>query len=108
MAAVERALQERAATDVAAVAGGAAVLQQSRAALAAAERQAQRSERAHELGEIDLAQRLQALRQLHEARAAEHEALIEAHRALARLRIDAHALWAAAGGDDEHAQAVGR
>jgi outer membrane protein TolC len=106
LAAVERALQELAATDVAAVVGGAAVLLHARAALAAAERQAQRSERAHELGELDLAQRLQALRQLHEAHAAEREALIEAHRALARLRIDAHALWAAAGGDDEHAQAA--
>ncbi len=103
LAGVERALEALSAADVAAARAGAAVLQQARTALAAAERQAHRSERAHALGELDLAQRLQALRQLHEARANERAALIEAHRAEARLRIDAHALWAAPAGADEHA-----
>lgn len=102
LAAVERALQALSAADLAAARTGGTVLEQTRAALAAAERQAQRSERAHALGELDLAQRLLALRQLHEARSAERESLIEAHRALTRLRIDAHALWAAPGSSDEH------
>jgi cobalt-zinc-cadmium efflux system outer membrane protein len=103
LAGVERALAELSAADVAAARAGVAVLAQARTALAAAERQAGRAERAHALGELDLAQRLLALRQLHEARANERAALIEAHRALARLRIDAHALWAAPAGADEHA-----
>jgi outer membrane protein TolC len=102
LAAVDLALRQLAATDVAAARAGISIWREARAASSASERQAQRSERAHALGELDLSQRLQALRQSHEARGVELQALIGAHRALARLQIDAHALWAARAGD-EHA-----
>jgi outer membrane protein TolC len=68
-------------------------------AASAADAAAGRTEQGNALGHIDLADLLYARRQARETRRAEIEARAEAHRAITRLRIDAHALWL-----DEHVQ----
>lgn len=50
--------------------------------------------RAYELGEKSLSETLLANGQVYQAMRAEIEARVEAWRAVTRLRLDAHALWA--------------
>lgn len=58
---------------------------------------ADRTERGHVLGEIDLADMLYARRQAHDARRAEIDARGNAERALTKLQIDSHTIWVAPG-----------
>ncbi len=69
-----------------------------RAATSAAEA-ARRTLRGHALGGIDLTDLLYAQRTANEARRAEITARAEALRALFRLRIDSHTVWAETHGD---------
>lgn len=55
---------------------------------------AQRTERGYQLGAIDLTDMLYVQRQANEARRAEIEARSEAARALLKLQIDSHSIWA--------------
>mgnify|MGYP001036450327 CR=1 FL=1 len=64
----------------------------SAAARSAAEA-ARRTERGHQLGQIDLTDLLYAQRQANDARRAEIEARSEADRALMKLQIDSHVIW---------------
>lgn len=59
-----------------------------------------RTERGYQLGEIDLADMLYARRQAKDSRRSEIEARSEAARALLKLQIDSHSIWA----PDENAQ----
>ena len=52
-----------------------------------------RQRRAWELGEIGLAERLQAERLAADAALAEWRARADAHEALLRVQVDGHALW---------------
>jgi len=61
-----------------------------------------RQRRAYELGEIGLAERLQAERLDADAALAERRARADAHEALLRVRVDGHALW---DWEEEHTQA---
>jgi outer membrane protein TolC len=65
----------------------------AQAAVTAGEAAAARTQRAYQLGELDLAQTLQAVRQLNEVRRAEVGARVEAWKTLTHLRLDAHDLW---------------
>lgn len=56
-----------------------------------------RTARGHHLGQIDLADLLYARRQANDARRAEIDARSEAVRAIRKLQIDAHLLWAPEG-----------
>jgi hypothetical protein len=49
--------------------------------------------RGHQLGEIDLSDLLLGEHMVHAAFRIESEACVEAMRAIAKLRIDAHDLW---------------
>ena len=62
-------------------------------AASAAEQAGRRSERAYELGERDLQDRLIADRSAYEAVRQELSARADAHRAILRLALDAHELW---------------
>lgn len=65
----------------------------AQAAVTAGEAAAGRTQRAYQLGEVDLAQTLLAVRQLNEVKRAEVAARIEAWRSVTHLRLDAHDLW---------------
>ena len=58
---------------------------------------AARTARGYQLGQIDLADLLYAQRQTNDARRMEIDARSEANRALLRLEIDSHSIWAADG-----------
>jgi outer membrane protein TolC len=60
-----------------------------------------RTVKGYELGAIDLADRLYAERQANDARRAEVAARGEALRAILKLEIDSHVLWAPAGEEEE-------
>lgn len=59
----------------------------------AAEQAARRTDRAYQLGERDLSERLLVERQAFEARRLELSARADAHRAILKLALDAHELW---------------
>ncbi|CCW19069.1 Heavy metal RND efflux outer membrane protein,CzcC family [Sphingobium indicum BiD32] len=59
-----------------------------------AEQAVGRTERGYQLGEIDLADMLYARRQAKDSRRSEIEARSEAARALLKLQIDSHSIWA--------------
>ncbi|MHB1207733.1 MAG: hypothetical protein ACYCZX_19370, partial [Rhodospirillaceae bacterium] len=63
---------------------------------------AARTARGHQLGAIDLAELLYAQRQAHDARRAEIAARAEASRAIAKLLIDSHSIWAAPHDEADH------
>jgi outer membrane protein TolC len=69
--------------------------QRAREAVAAQMAALEKLRRGHQLGEIDLADRLLGERMVHDAFRREAEARAEAMRAITRLRIDAHDLWLA-------------
>ena len=85
-----------------------AVWRERQSARVAADAQAQRSARAYQLGEIGMLENLLSIRAQDQALRQEVEARIEAHRALTRLQIDAHSLWARAEVCDETAPGVAR
>jgi outer membrane protein TolC len=60
---------------------------------------AARTERGHVLGEIDLADMLQARRLARDAQRAEIDARGNAERALTKLQIDSHSIWVTPGDD---------
>jgi outer membrane protein TolC len=68
--------------------------QASRASLASAAAAADRTARGYQLGAIDLNDLLYAQRQANDARRAEIVARAEAARAVFKLRIDSHTIWA--------------
>ena len=61
---------------------------------------ASRTERGYKLGAVDLSDLLYAARQANDARRAEINARAEAARALFKLRIDSHTIWAPADEND--------
>ncbi len=61
------------------------------------------AQRAHELGELGLAEALLARRQALDAQLQAEQARLTANEAIARLLLDAHRLWALATPEDEHA-----
>ena len=91
---VRREVAETAERDVAAVETGLIAWRAAQISARAAQAAADRTRRAFELGERDIADSLQAQRQGLEAQRAEIAARAAAWRALALLRIDAHDLWA--------------
>ena len=91
---VRREVAETAERDVAAVETGLIAWRAAQVSARAAQAAADRTRRAFELGERDIADSLQAQRQGLEAQRAEIAARAAAWRALALLRIDAHDLWA--------------
>ena len=91
---IRREIETLGRTDSASVQSSVVVWRSSLAAMQAAEASAARTRRGHELGELDLAQVLLTDRQLYDARRGEIAARTEAWRALAKLRLDAHDLWA--------------
>ena len=91
---VRREVAETAERDVAAVETGLIAWRAAQVSARAAQAAADRTRRAFELGERDIADSLQVQRQGLEAQRAEIAARAAAWRALALLRIDAHDLWA--------------
>jgi len=55
---------------------------------------AERTVRGYQLGQIDLSDMLYARRQANDARRMEIEARSEADRALLKIQIDSHSIWA--------------
>ena len=55
---------------------------------------AERTVRGYQLGQIDLSDMLSARRQANDARRMEIEARSEADRALLKIQIDSHSIWA--------------
>lgn len=92
---VRREIETLGKADSAAVKSSHTVWSNSFAAVEAAAAAAVRTRRGYELDELDLAQVLLADRQLYEARRGEIAARTDAWRALVKLRLDAHDLWAA-------------
>lgn len=74
--------------------GSLAAWQAARRAAEASDTHAARARRGYQLGETDLFTLLAAERTAHAARRAEIAARIAAHRAVGRVRVDAHELWA--------------
>ncbi|MGB5145915.1 MAG: TolC family protein, partial [Porticoccaceae bacterium] len=74
--------------------GSLAAWQAARRAAEAADTHAARARRGYQLGETDLFTLLAAERTAQDARRAEIAARIAAHRAVGRVRVDAHELWA--------------
>ncbi|ANX04934.1 TolC family protein [Immundisolibacter cernigliae] len=74
--------------------GSLAAWQAARRAAEAADTHAARARRGYQLGETDLFSLLAAERTAQGARRAEIAARIAAHRAVARVRVDAHQMWA--------------
>lgn len=99
LSAVQRSVEATASADLSGARSRHAAWVEMEKAAAAADAAAGRTEQGNALGHIDLADLLYARRQARETRRAEIEARAEAHRAITRLRIDAHALWL-----DEHVQ----
>jgi outer membrane protein TolC len=89
----EREVTANAAADVAEFRARHSAWQAVREAMGRAERSAVLAARGHQLGAIDLADRLYAERQANEARAQELTARAAAARLILKLRIDAHTLW---------------
>jgi outer membrane protein TolC len=92
--ATRRALEETAAQDVAQMQATLEAWQPLRQAAADAESHQRRAQRAYELGESSLAELLLSVTSSADTLHEELLARLAAHEALARLRIDAHELWA--------------
>lgn len=99
LSAVQRSVEATASADLSGARSRHAAWVEMAKAAASAASAAGRTEQGSALGHIDLGDLLYARRQARDARRAEIEARSEAHRAITRLRIDAHALWL-----DEHVQ----
>lgn len=91
---VERDIRALAATDEANARLLMAVWEQSDSALRSALEALRKTERAYALAQIDQVDLLTGRRQAAEIRRAEIDARLNAWRALVRLQIDAHQLWA--------------
>ena len=100
--AARREIVAIAAQDVAEAQSALAAWQPLQAAAGQAARYLQRAQRAYELGETGLAELLMSVSSCTETLYEEHLARLEAHEALARLRVDAHELWAPAHEDHDH------
>jgi outer membrane protein TolC len=74
--------------------GSLAAWQAAWRAAEAADTHAARARRGYQLGETDLFTLLAAERTAQDARRVEIAARIAAHRAVGRVRVDAHELWA--------------
>ena len=92
--AVRRQVVAGARTVTARMQGSLAAWQAARRAAEAAAAHAARARRGYRLGELDLFTLLAAERTAQDARRAEIAARIGAHRAVDRVRVDAHELWA--------------
>lgn len=91
---VRREVEEAARADAVAVTTRMDAWEAAGRAVQAAESAAARSDRGYRMGAIDLADRLYVRRQQLEARRAEVMARGEALRAILKLRIDSHTVWA--------------
>lgn len=92
---VARDVRATAQGDVIAAASSLDAWRAADAARTASAQAAKRVNRAYELGERDLSERLVAERQDFEARRAELSARADAHRGMLKLALDAHELWLA-------------
>jgi cobalt-zinc-cadmium efflux system outer membrane protein len=100
--AARREIVAIAAQDVAQAQAALAAWRPMQAAAEQAARYLQRAQRAYELGETGLAELLMSVSSCTETLYEERAARLEAHEALARLRVDAHELWAPAHEDHDH------
>jgi outer membrane protein TolC len=100
--AARREITAIAAQDVAEVQLALAAWRPLQAAAAQAARYLQRAQRAYELGETGLAELLMSVSSCTETLHEERLARLAAHEALARLKVDAHELWAPVHEDHEH------
>ena len=91
---VRREILALAGKDVAAVSSRLLAWRAAKAAQEAGQVAARLQRRAYELGEKDLAETLLSNGQVYQAMRAEIDARVEAWRAVTKLRLDAHALWA--------------
>lgn len=91
---MRRDIQSLAGRDVAAVTTRLLAWRATRDAATAGQVSARLQRRAYELGEKDLSETLLANGQVYQAVRAEVEARVAAWSAIAKLRLDAHALWA--------------
>ena len=91
---VRREILTLAGKDVSAVSSRILAWRAAKAAQEAGLTSARLQHRAYELGEKDLSETLLANGQVYQAMRAEIEARVEAWRAVTKLRLDAHALWA--------------
>lgn len=90
---VRHQVEALAGRSVAAAEAGYAAWQEALAAATKSSSAAARARRGHELGGLDLSDRLYAERVAQESALAERLARAEAWRAITRLRIDSHTLW---------------
>jgi outer membrane protein TolC len=86
--------------------GSLAAWRAARRAAEAADAHAARARRGYQLGETDLFSLLTAERTAQDARRAEIAARIAAHRAIGRVRVDAHQMWAYHHGHEEDGAAA--
>lgn len=100
-AATRRRLAAEAAANWLRASSAVASYRRATQAAEAASRHADLTRRAHELGELGLAEVLMARRAALETRMAAEQTRIGANEAIARLLLDAHRLWPLAG-EDEH------
>lgn len=100
LAEVRRAIQAIADADVSDVLTRIAAWSSMSAAERNAAEAAERTRRGFEMGAIDLTDLLYIQKQAHEARRAEIAARAEASRAVLKLQIDSHVIWAPAHHDD--------
>jgi outer membrane protein TolC len=100
--AARREIVAIAAEDVAEAQAALAAWQPMQAAAEQAARYLQRAQRAYELGETGLAELLMSVSSCTETLHEERLARLAAHEALARLRVDAHELWAPAHEEHDH------
>lgn len=97
---VERDVQVMADTDLSNARTRLIVWEQVREARLRAESMSERTTKGYALGAIDLADLLYAERQANDARRAEIGARADAGRAIVKLEIDSHTLWAPTGDTD--------
>lgn len=93
LAATRAAVDSVAAEDAALASGYLRAWEQARAAAKAAEDAARRQRKGHDLGGVDLADRLLAERLARDAALEEVKARTASLAAITRLRIDSHVLW---------------
>lgn len=100
LAQVRRVIQVTADADLADAKGQLAAYAINRQAVDAARQATGRLQEGYRLGGVDLADLLYARRQQRDAELSEADARTKAARAVTKLRIDAHILWAAPDHDD--------
>ncbi len=100
LARVRREILATADTDLVQARTGYALLESAQRAVTAARAAMAKLEDGRKLGGVDLSELLYAQRQLRDAEKIEAEARARAARAVAKLRIDAHRLWAPAEADE--------